>query len=111
MSSSSVATNPFRSILAFPYSKRGVVTAASWHSKTHGSAARDVIDDIIRLFGSDDIGMTASANREGLGQCLSIMAKYVAGVMAGWLDKDITHLSLQEEEYEESDEEDLFSDD
>ena len=51
---------------------------------------RDIIDETINTFGSTTkSGDIASANKDGLGQCLSIMSKYLAKKMlVSSLDED-----------------------
>ena len=87
---SSIQTNPFCTVLPVRYKKGSVSTAALWHGKTHGSAMRDIIDETINTFGSTTkSGDIASANKDGLGQCLSIMSKYLAKKMlVSSLDED-----------------------
>jgi len=92
------------------YRKGDVALAASWHCKTHGSSARDIIDNVMFGVGSKNDGGTTTMNKEGLGKCLSVLGDYLASVVASWLDKDVRHVSLQLDAQEESDEEDLFTD-
>jgi len=92
------------------YRKGDVALAASWHCKTHGSSARDIIDNVMFGVGSKNDGGTTAMNKEGLGKCLTVLGDYLATVVASWLDKDVRHLSLQLDVQEESDEEDLFTD-
>jgi len=92
------------------YRKGNVALAASWHCKTHGSSARDNIDNVMFGVGSKNDGGTTAMNKEGLGKCLSVLGDYLASVVASWLDKDVRHVSLQLDVQEESDEEDLFTD-
>ena len=100
-------TNPFCTVLPVRYKKGSVSTAALWHGKTHGSAMRDIIDETINAFGSTTkSGDIASANKDGLGQCLSIMSKYLAKILVSWLDEDS---NSHDQEEDESDEDDLFS--
>ena len=92
------------------YRKGDVALAASWHCKTHGSSARDIIDNVMFGVGSKNDGGTTAMNKEGLGKCLSVLSDYLVTVVASWLDKDVRHVSLQLDAQEESDEEDLFTD-
>ena len=92
------------------YRKGDVALAVSWHCKTHGSSARDIIDNVMFGVGSKNDGGTTAMNKEGLGKCLTVLGDYLATVVASWLDKDVRHVSLQLDVQEESDEEDLFTD-
>ena len=103
---SSIQTNPFCTVLPVRYKKGSVSTAALWHGKTHGSAMCDIIDETINAFGSTTKPDIASANKDGLGQCLSIMSKYLAKILVSWLDEDSNSHDQKEDD---SDEDDLFS--
>lgn len=92
------------------YRKGDVALVASWHCKTHGSSARDIIDNVMFGVGSKNDGGTTAMNKEGLGKCLTVLGDYLATIVASWLAKDVRHVSLQLDAQEESDEEDLFTD-
>eukprot|EP00581_Thalassiosira_minuscula_P007282 CAMPEP_0183709898 /NCGR_PEP_ID=MMETSP0737-20130205/5843_1 /TAXON_ID=385413 /ORGANISM="Thalassiosira miniscula, Strain CCMP1093" /LENGTH=1734 /DNA_ID=CAMNT_0025938115 /DNA_START=280 /DNA_END=5484 /DNA_ORIENTATION=- len=109
VSSSSVATNPFRCILTLPYHKHCIATATSWYNRAVG---RDLVGHILNVHESTQSSALAS-DREGLGGCLLIMAEYISGVMACWLDKDISGPNERKEdgESDDDDDEDLFTED
>ena len=104
LEASSTAANPFSILICGIFRKGGISTAASWHCKTHGAAARDIVNDIV-----DGKTEESLATKKGLMRCLSVLKCYLAKTVAIWLDKDISTVSSQEDD--DSDEEDLFTDD
>ena len=104
-------TNPFNSILASLYRKGSFTAASKMHSHTHGFAARDIIDNIMFESSSKDADGTVASNKEGLGKCLSAMGDYLSKLMVSWLDRDVPRLLEDERISEESEDEDLFSND